>query len=91
MIQQLRFRKGSYVRHISKGHVYQIKYGPDVCRIEKNNQPAYAYQRVKLYMEKVTPEEEAIMWVRAAAVMEQQFVPAPEICYSSIYGPEYPS
>ena len=71
------------------GKIYEIKFGPEgklACRIEKDNTPAYAYQRVQRKGEVCTPTELTILWVRAAAIMEKNFVAAPEISYADLYG-----
>lgn len=87
----IRFKPKTYVRHITSGKVYEIIYGPDgplACRIEKDNIPAYAYRRVRYKDEFVSATERAVLWVRAASIMEKNFVAAPEINYVDIYGKE---
>ena len=86
--RQTPFKEDSLVRHITTGKVYRILFNSSTCRLEKDDMPAYAYQRQKLYKEKVSAHDLKIIWVRAAAIMEKKFVTAPEVGYADIYGPD---
>ena len=61
----MRFQTGAVVLHLKTGRRYQILMGPDVCRIEADRSPAYAYR-----LEDALADGDATVWVRPAAEME---------------------
>jgi hypothetical protein len=54
-----KFDEGSLVKHVKTGNEYRIIEGPDTCRLESTNKPAYAYR-----------DDAGILWVRDAEEME---------------------
>ncbi len=57
-----KFKRKQLVRHVKTGELYRIVYTPTYCRLEANNEPAYAYRHAT--------ERNAPMWIRGQSEME---------------------
>lgn len=57
----MKFPQYSQVRHLKTGGVYLIVHGPDVCKLEIDQTPVYAYVK----METLEP-----IWIRPQQEME---------------------
>ena len=89
--RQIRFNTGAYVRHMRTGRVYEIKHGPEIAKLENTSEPCYIFVRVKMFKEVVPETELRILRVLTASTMEKNYIKAPDVCYATIYGPEYPA
>jgi len=88
--RSIRFKPGVFVRHMRTGRIFEIKHGPESAKLENSNEACYIFVRVKLFKENVPDTELGILRVLTAATMEKNFIAAPDVCYATIYGPEYP-
>ena len=60
----MRFQTGDVLLHHKTGRRYEVLMGPDVCRIEADRAPAYAYRLAG------AGATDPTVWVRPAAEME---------------------
>lgn len=78
-----KFKRKQLVEHVKTGGVYRIVHTPATCRLEANNEPAYAYRLVHFRDDAIIALDvlDAPIWVRGQSEMEDgrfvAFVPAP--------------
>ena len=61
----MRFKTGDVLRHLKTDRRYQVLLGPDVCCIEADRAPAYAYR-----LEMDAAAADPTVWIRSALEME---------------------
>jgi hypothetical protein len=61
----MRFKTGDVLRHLKTDRLYQVLLGPDVCCIEADRAPAYAYR-----LEMDATAADPTVWIRPAVEME---------------------
>ena len=61
----MKFQAGDVLQHLKTQRFYTILLASDVCRLEASAEPAYAYR-----LKDFDPANDATVWVRAAAEME---------------------
>ena len=69
----MKFQPQDVLLHVKTQRRYQVLFGPDVCRLEADGAPAYAYR-----LHAATHAADPTIWVRVASEMEDgRFVRAP--------------
>ena len=61
----MRFKTDDVLLHLKTGRRYLVLIGPDVCRIEADRSPAYAYR-----LADAQAAADRTVWIRPAAEME---------------------
>lgn len=72
------FKRKQLVEHVKTGGVYRIVHTPATCRLEANNEPAYAYQAVWVVSSRggTIDLTDKPLWVRCQTEMEDgRFIP----------------